>query len=318
MAAALIAISLFLALTGLIVWFGYRVYARPSRTFEQLAAPVSGLAATFSAPTLGAPSLSAGYQVRQWLQWVGDKLPQDPVSASITRRQLMAAGLRGESALAIFTAIRLLVTCFALAGAVLVTRLVIWHPLLEYGLWAVSALLGYMLTNFALDILVDRYKDILRVSLPDALDLLIVAVEAGLALDQALRKVSDELAVTHPEISKEFSLVSLETRTGVKRADALRNMADRTMEPEIRKFVAIMVQTDRFGTSIAESLRAHSEFMRVRRRQIAEEKANQLGVKLTIVVFFFILPAILIISGGPAFLRVFKELLPALRNMGRS
>lgn len=317
MAAALISVSLFVALAGLIVWFGYRVYARPSQTLEQLAAPVSGLSSTFSSPSLIGPSFTAGYQVRQWLQWVGEKVPQDPVTASITRRQLMAAGFRGDSAFPVFLGIRLLVTVLSVVAALVVTRLVSWHPLFEYGLWAIAALLGHMLSNLALDLLGDRYKDILRASLPDALDLLIVAVEAGLALDQALRKVSEELAHTHPEISREFSLVSLETRTGVKRADALRNMADRTMEPEMRKFVAIMVQTDKFGTSIAESLRAHAEFMRVRRRQIAEEKANKLGVKLTIVVFFFILPAILIISGGPAFLRVFKELLPALRSMGR-
>ena len=318
MVPILISATMFAALAGLIIWFGYRSYARPARTLEQLAAPVSGLSSAFSTSSTGGQSQVAGYQVRQWLQWVGEKVPHDPVTASITRRQLMAAGFRNDSAFPIFLGIRLLVTVVAVAVALLITRLNSWPPLIEYGLWAVFGVLGYMLTNLALDILGDRYKDILRSSLPDALDLLIVAVEAGLALDQALRKVSEELAHTHPEISKEFALVSMETRTGVKRADALRNMADRTMEPEMRKFVAIMVQTDKFGTSIAESLRAHAEFMRVRRRQIAEEKANKLGVKLTIVVFFFILPAILIISGGPAFLRIFKELLPALRGMGRS
>lgn len=316
MLALLVSVILFAVLAGSIVWFGYRVYARPSRTLEQLAAPVSGLASSFSSPALGSPSRVAGYQVKEWLQWVGEKIPQDPVTASFTRRQLMAAGFRSDESLPIFLALRLLVTIGAVIAIIPVTRLTQWHPLLQYGSWAMAGVLGHMLVNLVLDLLGDRYRDVLRSALPDALDLLTVAVEAGLALDQAMRKVSEELAYTHPQFSKELGLVSMETRTGIKRADALRNMADRTMEPEIRKFVAIMIQTEKFGTSIAESLRTHSEFMRVRRRQIAEEKANKLGVKLTIVVFFFILPAVLIIAGGPAFLQVFHELLPALSGMG--
>jgi tight adherence protein C len=306
---------LFLALASVIIWYGYRVYSRPAKAIEQLAAPISGLSGALESPLPQASDVH-GFRVTHLLQWVGEQVPADPLTASFTRRQLMAAGYRSDAALPIFLGLRLIATIAAGLAALLAIRLTHLHPLIELGLVAVAALLGHMLSNFALDLLVDRYKDILRASLPDALDLLIVAVEAGLALDQALRKVGEELAHTHPEISKEFSLVSLETRTGVKRADALRNLAERTMEPEIRKFVAIMVQTDKFGTSIADSLRAHSEFMRVRRRQIAEEKANKLGVKLTLVVFFFILPAILIIAGGPAFLRIFKELLPALRSMG--
>lgn len=311
----LISATLFLVLASAIIWYGHRVYTRPAKAMEQLAAPVSGLpGALDSSATLAAEA--RGFHVTHLLQWVGEQVPADPVTASFTRRQLMVAGFRSDAALPIFFGLRLLATFAAGLAALLAIRFTHLHPFLEIGLVAVAALLGHLISGFVLDLFGDRYKDILRSSLPDALDLLIVAVEAGLALDQALRKVSEELSLTHPEIAREFSLVSLETRTGVKRADALRNMAERTMEPEIRKFVAIMVQTDKFGTSIADSLRAHSEFMRVRRRQIAEEKANKLGVKLTIVVFFFILPAILIISGGPAFLRIFKELLPALRSIG--
>ncbi len=310
----LISVSLFAVLTGLIVWYGYRAYARPGQTYEQLSTPLTGSMLGTGVPSLS--SGSAGYNVRRILQWAGEKVPMDPMVASITRRQLSAAGFRSDAALPIFMAVRILAAITAVACVMVTARFTTWSTTVEFIIWCVAGFLGYLLSGLVLDLLIDRYHDILRCSLPDALDLLVVAVEAGLGLDQALRKVSDELASTHPEICREFALVCLEMRTGTKRADALRNMAERTMEKEIRKFVAIMVQTDKFGTSIAESLRTHADFMRVRRKQLAEEKANKLGVKLTIVVFFFILPSIMIIAGGPAILRIFKLLLPAMRSIG--
>lgn len=307
-----ISLVLFAAVAASIILYGHRLYVRPAKSIEQLSAPISGLVPMRTE----AVTSHGSFRLHQFLQWVGEKVPQDPLTSSFTRRQLMAAGFRSDAALSIFVAIRVLVAALFLFAGFVATRFTHWHPLLEMGAWAASGVIGYMLVGLALDLAVERYQEIIRSSLPDALDLLIVAVEAGLGLDQALKRVSDDLALTHPEICKEFSLVGLECRTGIKRADALRNMAERTMEPEVRKFVAIMIQTDRFGTSIAESLRAHSEFMRIRRRQIAEEKANKLGVKLTVVVFFFILPAIILVSGGPAFLKIYRELLPALRSLG--
>jgi tight adherence protein C len=312
MIALLASLSLFFALAGVIVWYGYRTYARPGQTFEQLTAPVSGLGREFDIQE----KKHGAYNVRKFLQWVGEKVPQDPATASITRKQLFAAGFRSDAALPVFVALRLLTAIGC--GLLVFTffRFSSSAPPLRYMVAGVAGFVSFLLFGLLLEILIDRYHETLRCALPDALDLLVVAVEAGLGLDQAMWKVSEELAPTHPEISREFNLVCLEMRTGVKRADALRNMGERTMEPEIRKFVAIMVQTDKFGTSIAESLRVHSEFMRVRRRQIAEEKANKLGVKLTLVVFFFIMPAILVIAAGPAFLRIFKFLLPAMRATG--
>jgi tight adherence protein C len=126
--------------------------------------------------------------------------------------------------------------------------------------------------------------------------------------------VSRELNMTHPELCNELSLVNLEMRAGSRRAEALRNLADRTAEPEIRKLVAILVQTDRFGTSISDSLRTHSDFMRIRRRQEAEERAGKVGVKLVFPIFFFLLPAMLVVAAGPGLLQVFKYLFPMMRN----
>ncbi|MFZ5928822.1 MAG: type II secretion system F family protein [Acidobacteriota bacterium] len=301
-----IAAAFFLALTGAIVWFGYRTYVKPGEAYQQLAAPLS------VPGVMERKAAQQTFRARQLLQWVGEKLPQDPMSASLTRRQLMVAGYRSDAALPVFLGIRTLVTAGAVAAAWPIAPAFNWPLILNVGLVALAGLLGHMLTNLGLDVLGEQYQEKLRLALPDALDLMVVAVEAGLGLDQAIMKVSEELASTHPELCRELSLVSLETRAGVKRADALRNMADRTMEPELRKLVAVLVQTDRFGTSVADALRTHAEFMRVRRRQMAEEKANKLGPKLTVVIFFTILPAIMIVAAGPAMLKLYRELLPAL------
>ena len=160
-------------------------------------------------------------------------------------------------------------------------------------------------------------QETLRLSLPDALDLMVVSVEAGLGLDQAIQHVSRELQMSHPEVGDEWGLVNLEMRAGKRRAEALRNLAERTGEPEIGKLVAILVQNDRFGTSMAESLRPHSDFMRTRRRQDAEERAGKVGVKLVFPIFFFILPSMMIVTAGPAMLQIFKELVPLMNSAGQ-
>jgi tight adherence protein C len=143
---------------------------------------------------------------------------------------------------------------------------------------------------------------------------MVVSVEAGLGLDQAIQYVARELAVTHKDLSEELGLLHLEMRAGKRRAEALRNLADRTGEQELRKLVAILIQTDKFGTSMAESLRVHSDFLRVRRRQQAEERAGKVGVKLVFPIFFFIMPAMLLVAAGPGLLQVFKYLFPMMRQ----
>jgi tight adherence protein C len=121
------------------------------------------------------------------------------------------------------------------------------------------------------------------------------------------------LELTHPILCRELKLISVEMRAGERRAQALKNLAERTREPEIAKLVALLVQTDRFGTSVAEALRTHSEFMRVARRQEAQEKAGKLGVKLVIPIFFFILPTIVILTAAPAFIQIMS----ALKSAGK-
>jgi tight adherence protein C len=134
-------------------------------------------------------------------------------------------------------------------------------------------------------------------------------------LDQAIMQCAKELEHAHPEICQEFTLVNLELKAGKRRADALRNLADRTGVDELKKLVAVLIQADRFGTGVAQSLRGHSEYLRVQMRQTAEEKAAKLGVKLVFPIFFCILPSLFVVTVGPVMVRISRELLPMMRNL---
>jgi tight adherence protein C len=191
------------------------------------------------------------------------------------------------------------------------------NPVLRIVFVVASTGLGYYAPAFYLESLVKKRHLLLRLGLPDALDMMVVAVEAGLGLDQALQYVSREMAHSHAELSDELGLVGLEMRAGKRRAEALRNLADRTGEPELRKLVAILIQTDRFGTSMGESLRTHSDFMRLKRKQEAEERAGKVGVKLVFPIFLFILPSMMLVAAGPALLKVFRDLFPMMQSFGK-
>jgi len=160
--------------------------------------------------------------------------------------------------------------------------------------------------------LVKRRARKLKRGLPNALDLMVVCVESGLGLDQAMMQVSKELAIAHPEISSEFALVNLELRHGKRRAEALRNLADRTGVDDLRKLTAVLLQADRFGTSIAQSLRIHSDSLRIKRRQRAEEAAAKTPVKMVPVLVFFIFPALLVVILGPAIITLSRQLIPMM------
>jgi len=143
----------------------------------------------------------------------------------------------------------------------------------------------------------------------------VVCVESGLGLDQAILQVAKELEHAHPEITEELAIVNLELKAGKRRAEALRNLADRTAVDDLKKLVAVLIQSDRFGTGVAQSLRAHSDYMRVQARQIAEEKAAKLGVKLVFPIFFCILPSLFVVTVGPVVMRIMRQLLPMMNNV---
>jgi len=160
-----------------------------------------------------------------------------------------------------------------------------------------------------------RRQHRIRRGLPDALDLLVICVESGLGLDQAIAQTAKELETSHRDISRELALVHLELKTGVRRQEALRNLGERTGVADVKKLVAVLLQADRFGTGIAQSLRTHADFMRVQARQAAEEKVAKLGVKLVFPIFFCILPSLFVVTVGPMAVRMVRELLPQMRSL---
>jgi tight adherence protein C len=189
---------------------------------------------------------------------------------------------------------------------VFVSGLYRWSPFFTL---IVAAILGYALPEIWIVGKVSSRQHKLRLAVPDGLDLLVISVEAGLGLDQALLRVSQELQITHPELSEELQLVTAEMRLGKTRVDALRELANRTGLDEIKALVAMLVQTERFGTSIAQSLRVHSDDLRLRRRQRAEELAAKISVKMVPVLVFFIFPALMIVILGPAFITIARQIL---------
>ncbi|OLC23593.1 MAG: hypothetical protein AUH36_00305 [Chloroflexi bacterium 13_1_40CM_55_7] len=159
----------------------------------------------------------------------------------------------------------------------------------------------------------DRQRRI-TLALPDALDLTVICVEAGLALDQALMRVGEDLHHAHPDLSDEFYLVNLEMRAGKPRVEALRNLIERTGVDDVRALVGTLVQTDRFGTSVAQALRVHSDSLRTERRQRAEEQAAKTTIKMIIPLVVFVLPSIIFVTLGPAVIELVRTLMPEMRR----
>lgn len=305
---------LFLFLMGVVSYVGYRSYARPGQIYDQVGAPVSS--ADYNVFTeVGDEEQKAGRTVRL-LERIGETVPADLDDVSSTRWYLIAAGYRSNSAPATFTGIRLLLTAFLVLSAIVARSFFIEGAILGIAFVAAMGLVGYFGPSFYLERLVSKRQERIKFALPDALDLLVVCVEAGMGLDQAMQVVSRELRHTHPDIADEFGLVNLSMRAGESRADALRQLAERTGEPGVRQLVGILIQADRFGTSTAEALRTHSDFMRIKRRQEAEERANKVGVKLVFPIFFCILPAMLVVAAGSGILQVVKYLFPMMSQAG--
>jgi tight adherence protein C len=179
---------------------------------------------------------------------------------------------------------------------------------------AMAALVGYMGPEFYVTQVVRRRQHRLQLSLPDALDLLVISMEAGLGLDQAILRVAQELRTAHPELSEEMQLVNMEMQLGKNRLEALRELANRTGVEDIKGLVAMLIQTDRFGTSLAQSLRIFSDDLRIKRRQRAEEQAAKTTVKMVPPLVFFIFPALMVVILGPGIIAIMKELLPILHS----
>jgi tight adherence protein C len=237
------------------------------------------------------------------LERIAKTVPKSPKEMTRLRRRLATAGIHSYGA-AVFYAVSEVVLPIVIAGA----SLMYLSGMMAWVIAAIGGMIGYMLPGLVLTRLINQHKLRIENGLPDALDLMIVCVEAGCGLDQAILKTSVELEISHPELAAELRMVNTEVRAGKTRIEAFKNFAGRTKVDDVRALVAMLVQTDRFGTSVAQALRTHAETSRVKRRQRAEERAAKIGVKLVFPLVFFLFPAFYVVTLGPAviqFVRVF-------------
>jgi tight adherence protein C len=262
-----------------------------------------------TAPRGGGDAKARHQSMIAFFKRVGEKAPRRANELGSLRLRLVQAGYRRPEALTIFFGIRVV---FALALFSLFASSFITRPNMSVALGGLG--FGYVLPGMVLARVAKRRAHRIRLSLADALDLLVVSVEAGLGLDQALSRVGTELEFAYPELSDELRLINLELRAGKPRAEALRNLADRTGVDDLSALVTMLIQTDKFGTSVAQSLRVYSETLRTKRRQRAEEAAAKTGVKMVFPLVFCIFPAIWVVTIGPAVIKFVTVLFPLIEK----
>ena len=292
--------------TVALYWLFFRPQSATAERLQEIGkgtarfSPVSSLAIEDSPVTAFAEKVAAPLQ---------KLVPPSPQEADKLQRQLMQAGYRSPSASMIYRAIQL-ISIFGLPGIVLLSCIILARPISSAILWVMLAVVvGYALPRFILTRIIKKRKLLITWGLADALDLMVVSIEAGLGLNAAMVRVSDELKEVHPDLSDEFELANLEMRVGRERDEALRNLAERTGVDDLRSFVAMLIQADRFGTSIAQAVRAYSDSLRTRRRQRAEQAAQKAAVKLLFPLTVFLFPTLFMIALGPAVLKILDVLI---------
>lgn len=237
-----------------------------------------------------------------------DLLPPSPRNVRRLRRRLIQAGYTTENAATIYRAIRLVSALLLPALTFFFMTVVLRKPVNQTTIGATIFALTYglFLPPFLLSRKISKRQNRITRALPDALDLMVVCVEAGLGLNAALHRVGREMEMVEPALSEELAITNREIRAGKPRDEALRNLGDRTGVDDVKSLVAMLVQTDRFGTSIADSLRVFADSMRTKRRQRAEEMVAKAAIKLIFPLLLFIFPALLIVLMGPALIRIYE------------
>lgn len=296
----------FVSVAAVTAFLGLRLTDWRTRAVDRLAPRVQAVS-----PFLPSPSLIW----QQLVSRVGSLVPASPKDLPRLKLRLIRAGFRGQGAPRFFNGARAVSTvAFALVALLAGQQS---HVALDNLLYITggAALFGYLAPMQYLLFRIRRRQRAIERGLPNALDLMVVCVESGLGLDQTVIQVAKELQFAYPEICEEFTMMNLEMRAGKRRIEALRNLAERAGVEELKKLVAVLIQTDRFGTSIAQSLRGHSDYMRVMARQRAEEKAAKLAVKLVFPIFFCVLPTLFVVTVGPVLTHLIRDLFPMIENM---
>jgi len=302
----LMTLLVFLVLTGVFAMLGLNVWVRPKAAIDRVTGSVIEQQAQVAHPSLA---------FRELLKRLGSLVPASPKDTTIMQRRLIRAGYRGPNAIRVLYGAKFVFSILVpltMMGLVMGTEADSSNKVVAI---IASIAIGFFGPNEYVRLMASKRQKSIRRGLPNALDLMVVSVESGLGLDQAVVQVAKELQYAHPEISEEFGLMNLELKAGKRRIEALRNLAERTNVEDLKKLVAVLIQADRFGTSIAATLRAHADFMRVQARQVAEEKAAKLGVKLVFPIFFCILPSLFVVTVGPMAVKVVRELIPMVQSI---
>ncbi len=306
----IIGISTFVCITlGMmgVYWLVYRPQSAATERLRRLAGKEGGATDLTSSTVM--PDENPAVELAQRIATpINRLLPPSAIEAKKIQKQLMHAGFRSEGAAIVYRAIQL--GCMAGCPAlVALTCAILARPLNSAVVWIIlSFVAGFILPRFCLRRITNNRQRELRWGLADALDLMVVSVEAGLGLNAAMLKVSTEMRDVHPEIATEFELANLEIRVGRDRDEALRNLAERTGVEDLRSLVAMLIQTDKFGTSIAKGLRVFSDSLRTKRRQRAEQEAQKAAVKLLFPLACFLFPTLFIAILGPAALNLIDVL----------
>lgn len=298
---------LFLLVAVIGAALGVKLYVKPKEAIERVTG--TGMVREEEAPIH--PSLVFHELVKK----LGTMLPINPKDAGVIQRRMIRAGIRNPNAIRYLYGSKVLLG----VGLPLLMSLAVAgsssDPSNKVLAVLASAGFGFFAPNEYISLRVKKRQKEIKKGLPNALDLLVVCVESGLGLDQAMVQVAKDLEHAHPDITEEFAMVNYELKAGKRRIEALRNLAERSNVDDLKKLVAVLIQADRFGTGIAQSLRGHADFMRVQARQIAEEKAAKLGVKLVFPIFFCILPSLFVVTVGPMVIKIIRDLLPMMNRM---
>jgi tight adherence protein C len=249
-----------------------------------------------------------GERLKGVLQAFGEAVQERSKNTSVVRLRLIQAGYPNAAAVPMYLGLRVAVPALMGMGTALLLPAMGYSAPKTLIMSIYFGIMGYVLPSWLVGRRLRKRQKEMQKALPDALDMLVVSVEAGLGLNQALVRVSEEIYRISPVLSEQLALVNLEIRAGTSREEALRNLAERTGLQDISSLVGMLIQTDRFGTSVAQALRVHSETMRTKRRQRAEEAAAKTTIKMVFPLVFCIFPALFVVILGPALIQIYKAL----------
>lgn len=306
----LVSLSVFLAIT-LGVWVLLSAIAdRPVTAEERLSRVLNPVAKRPDASTLERQQDRIQERVKEAASKLGQSLrPNSEAELGKVRLELLNAGFRSEQAVAIYYGLKFF--CLVAALAIVVPLAITRYGMTQTGMTYITfaAALGYYLPVFIVSNIKNKRVEAIFLGLPDALDLMVVCVEAGLGLDIAMRRVTTELATSNPILCEEFAIANFQVQMGRPRRDVLRDLGVRTGVEDMRSLASVIIQAEKFGSSIGGALRVQSDSMRLKRRQLAEERAAKTAVKIMIPLILFIFPGVFVVLVGPAGIQIYRTMI---------